>query len=108
MAAWLSYSLSDFLLFSPRAYWRLFELHNAALWPLPLLTLAAGIILIVLAVSRPRHHARWMAVILGALWLWVAWSFLWQRYATINWAAIYVAPAFALQAVLLFAAGWRA
>ena len=28
-----SYRLSDFLLFSPRVYWRMFELHNAALWP---------------------------------------------------------------------------
>jgi hypothetical protein len=105
MGDWLSYGLSDFLLFSPRAYWRMFELHNAAWWPLPVATLAAGITALALAVFRPRHHARWIALILAVLWAWVAWSFFWQRYAEINWAAIYVAPMFALQAMLLLAIG---
>ena len=41
MTEWESYRLSDFLLFSPRTYWRLFELHNEALWPLPLLAMKA-------------------------------------------------------------------
>ena len=108
MGDWLSYSLSDFLLFSPRAYWRMFELHNAALWPLPLATFAAGLAALALVLFRPRHHARWIAVILAILWAWVAWSFFWQRYAAINWAAAYIAPLFALQAALLLAIGtWR-
>jgi hypothetical protein len=108
MSDWLSYGLSDFLLFSPRAYWRMFELHNQAWWPLPLLTLAAGVAALALAIFQPRHHARWIALILAILWAWIAWSFFWQRYAEINWAAAYVAPAFALQAVLLLAIGtWR-
>lgn len=105
MGDWLSYSLSDFLLFSPRAYWRMFELHNAAWWPLPSLTLAAGFISLGLAIFRPRHHARWIAFILAILWAWVAWSFFWQRYAEINWTAVYIAPLFALQALLLFVMG---
>lgn len=108
MAEWLSYSLSDFLLFAPRAYWRLFELHNAAWWPLPLLTFGTGMALLALGTLRPRQHARWMAAILGLLWLWVAWGFFWRHYATINWAAVYVAPLFALQAALLLVAAWRA
>ena len=33
MPEWWTYSLSDFLMFSPRTYYRLFELHNAAIWP---------------------------------------------------------------------------
>ena len=33
MAVWLSYSLSDFLLFTPHTYYRLFELYNRAIWP---------------------------------------------------------------------------
>ena len=44
----LGYSLSWLLLllFSPRVYWRLFELHNEALWPLqvPALLLGAAIL----------------------------------------------------------------
>ena len=44
MSEWWTYRAEDFLLFSPRVYWRMFELHNAALWPLHVLTLAAGLI----------------------------------------------------------------
>ncbi len=108
MSDWATYGLSDFLLFSPRAYWRMFELHNQAWWPLPLATLAAGIAASALAIRRPRHHGRWIALILAILWAWIAWSFFWQRYAEINWAARYVAPLFALQAILLLVIGtWR-
>ena len=31
------------------------------------------------------------------VWLWVAWAFHWQRFASINWAATWFAAAFALQ-----------
>ena len=33
MSEWWTYHLSDFLLFAPRTYYRLFELYNAAIWP---------------------------------------------------------------------------
>ncbi|WP_119301540.1 DUF6064 family protein [Dongia deserti] len=105
MSEWWGYRLSDFLLFSPRAYWRLLELHNEALWPLPLLTLAAGLLAGGLALLRPKAASRVIPLLLAVLWAWVAWSFFWNRYATINWAAIYVAPIFALQAMLLFVLG---
>ena len=52
MSEWWSYRAEDFLLFSPRVYWRMFELHNAAFWPLHLLTLAAGLIAILLIARR--------------------------------------------------------
>ena len=44
-------------------------------------------------------------VLLAACWLWVAWAFLFSRYATINWAATWFAGLFAVQAVLLVLAG---
>ncbi|MDQ8730380.1 DUF6064 family protein [Bradyrhizobium sp. LHD-71] len=114
MSEWWSYRPEDFLLFSPRVYWRMFELHNAAVWPLQLLTLAAGVVMIVL-VARGQHdheraeqpwgaYGRWIAIVLAVIWAFVGWSFLWSRYATINWAAAYVAPAFALEALLLLVA----
>ena len=53
-----SYRLSDFLLFSPRVYWRMFELHNAALWPLPLAMLALGIAALTVAILRPQQSGR--------------------------------------------------
>ncbi len=107
MPEWWTYSAEDFLLFSPRAYWRLIERHNEALWPAQVLTLLLGIaILWFLLRPRPWSH-RLIAGGLAVLWGWVAWSFLWERYATINWAAVYMAPLFALQAVLLALVGGR-
>lgn len=102
-----SYRLSDFLLFSPRVYWRMFEPHNEALWPLPLATLALGVAALAFAILRPRQSGRWIAILLAVLWAWVGWSFVWQRYATINWTAAYAAPLFALEALLLLIVGIR-
>ena len=100
-----SYRLSDFLLFSPRVYWRMFELHNAALWPLPLVMLAVGAAMLALATLRLRQSARLVAILFAVLWAWVGWSFVWERYATINWAAVYAAPLFAIEALLFVILG---
>ncbi len=96
-AVWWSYGLSDFLMFSPAAYARLFERYNAAVWPLQLPMLAAGMALLL----SPLSAARWPLWLLVIAWLWVAWAFHWQRYAQINWAAAWFAAGFALQALLL-------
>ena len=65
MSEWWTYSLSDFLLFSPRTYYRLFELYNAAIWPLQILALALGAAILGLLLERrdlagacDRRHAR--------------------------------------------------
>jgi hypothetical protein len=105
MSEWWTYTLSDFLLFSPRVYYRLFELHNQALWPAQLLTTAVGLAILVMLLRPVRARERVIPALLGALWIWVAWSFFFERYATINWAAVYIAPAFALQGLLLIGAG---
>ena len=107
MSEWWTYRPEDFLLFSPRVYWRMFELHNAALWPLQALTLVFGLVMLALVVRQPSASGRFIALILASLWAFVGWSFLWNRYATINWAAAYVAPAFALEALLLLVIGTR-
>lgn len=105
MADWSAYSLEDFLLFSPRVYRRMFVLHNEALWPLPLLGLLFGALILASAARRPPWAARAISAVLGLVWIWVAWSFFWTRYASINWAAAYIAPAFALQGVMLIFLG---
>jgi len=96
-----SYSLRDLLLFSPRTYYRLFELYNIELWPLQLLFLALGAAILLLWRRRSELAGRALAAIIALCWLWVAWAYLSQRYASINWAANYYALAFALEAVLL-------
>ena len=105
MSEWWTYKPEDFLLFSPRVYWRMFELHNAALWPLQSFTLVLGFAMLVLVARQPSASRRFIALILASLWGFVGWSFLWNRYATINWAAAYAAPAFVFEALLLLFAG---
>ena len=105
MSEWWTYSLSDFLMFSSRSYYRLIESYNAAIWPAHFLALVAGIIVLG-AIARPRQHLqRSAALVLAAAWGWVAWAYHLERYAEINTAAPYFAAAFALQALLL---GWLA
>ena len=102
MLEWWSYRPRDFLLFSERTYWRLFELENREVWPLQIVALLAGLAVLV-AVLQPRRWstpAAWG--VLAVAWAAVALGFL-QRYAEINWAASYAVPAFLLQALLL---GW--
>jgi hypothetical protein len=101
MSEWWTYSLSSFLLFSARTYYRLFELYNADVWPLQLVTLAAGIAILFLIVRGPAWSGRVIATLLAAVWLFVAWAYLLVRYDPINFAARYYAIGFVLQAALL-------
>ena len=107
MSEWWTYRLGSFLLFSPRTYYRLFELYNAAVWPAQLLALAAGLgLAALLARGRPGSR-RWIGGILAACWLWSGVAFLAWRYARINFAATYFAWAFAAEAALLVWAALR-
>ena len=105
MSEWWTYSPTDFLLFSPRTYYRLFELYNTAIWPAHLVALALGIAVLIEWRRANEGHGRIVAAILAAGWLWVAWAYLLERYATINWAAVYFAAAFGVQALLLLWTG---
>jgi hypothetical protein len=101
MTEWWTYRPSDFLLFSPRTYHRLFELYNESLWPVqPLVTLLW--LALLFALWRGLAWApRVASVALAASWAWIAWAFHAERYADINWAASGFAVAFAAQALLL-------
>jgi hypothetical protein len=105
MSEWWTYRLTSFLLFSPRTYHRLFELYNQAIWPAHILALAIGVAIIVLLVGTYQHRDRIVAGLFAACWLWIAWTFLYQRYTQINWIAPWIAAAFALQALLLAGLG---
>jgi hypothetical protein len=106
MSEWWTYSLSDFLMFSPRTYYRLFELYNLAVWPWHVLALGIGLAVLVLWLrGGAAWHGRAVAAILAACWLFVAWAYLFVRYDTINWAGSYFAAAFAIEALLLVFTG---
>lgn len=96
MSEWWTYRPSDFLMFSPRIYWRLFESLNEAWWPAQVPLMIAALWWLVV-----RPNARAAALLLGGCWIAVAWSFHHQRFAPINWVADGFAVAFALQGLLL-------
>lgn len=102
MSEWWTYRLADLLMFSPRTYYRLFELYNADLWPAQLFAFIVGLA-ILLCTRRPGATGPAIAAaMLAACWLWVAWAFFVERYAPINWAAGYFAAGFVIEALLLF------
>src|SRR5688572_26516809 len=106
MPDWWTYQLSDFLLFSPRTYYRMIERYNEELWPAHLLTLALGCVILVMLLRPKPGHQRIIWSTLTVLWIWIGWTFLWRRYATINWAVVYLLPLLGLQALLLLRAAW--
>ena len=110
MSEWWTYRLSDFLLFSPRTYYRMLERLNEALWPAHLLTLslACALLVFLLRARAPATEERRMIwTTLALLWVLTGWAFLWRRYSAINWTVIYILPLFGLQTLLLMLAGWR-
>src|SRR5688572_13520362 len=86
MPEWWTYRPEDFLLFSPRVYWRMFELHNEAVWPLQIVAVLLGATILVWTVRPRPWSARVIWVAVAGAWIFVGWSFLWARYAKINWA----------------------
>ncbi|MBL8326652.1 MAG: hypothetical protein JNJ89_17000 [Rubrivivax sp.] len=104
-ADWLSYRPGDFLMFAPRTYWRLFELHNEAWWPLQvsaLLCAAAGSAALLRGCGRlPPGLSRTAVLVLAAAVGFVAWTFVCTLYAPVNWAAEGLAAALAAVALAL-------
>ncbi|WP_322521536.1 DUF6064 family protein [Guyparkeria halophila] len=100
MQTWLSYRLSDLLMFSPATYARLFERVNEAVWPGHLLLAALTVAMLVLAGSRGGLAHRLAAGLLATAWGWVAWRFF-GLYAEINLAAPWFAALFVAQTVML-------
>jgi hypothetical protein len=107
MSDWLSYTPSDFLLFSARTYYRLFELYNRAIWPGQILALMLGLVILWLLHRGSGRQGSIVTAILAAGWLWTAWAYLLEHYDTINWAARYFAIGFAIEALLLVGTGDR-
>ncbi|MCW5632418.1 MAG: hypothetical protein KIT17_03710 [Rubrivivax sp.] len=107
-----SYTPGDFLMFAPRTYWRLFELHNEAWWPLPLLLPALGLIGAA-ALAWPWRGAggattrRVTAAGLAAGVGFVGWAFVFERYAAVNWAAQGLAWIWAALAAMLLVLALR-
>ncbi len=105
MGDWLSYTPSDFLLFSTRNYYRMFELYNRAIWPAQILALLLGLVILWRLHRASLQQGLVVTGILAVGWLWTAWAYLVEHYDTINWAARYFAIGFVIEAVLLIWTG---
>ena len=108
MSEWWTYRPSDFLMFAPRTYWRLFEMHNEAWWPAQPALVLAGLAWLAWALRGGAAACRVGAASLAAAWGFVALAFLLRRYAPINWAATGFAGAFLAQALGLALLATRA
>lgn len=107
MAEWWTYRPSDFLMFSARSYGRLVENYNRDLWPAQPVVAILALVGVVLIARDAQRWGRPAVALLAVAWAWVAWAFHWERFATINTAAVWFAGAFALQAVALLALAAR-
>lgn len=105
MSEWWTYRPSDFLLFSPRVYERLVESHTAAFGGWFWAAIALGLAVLALACRGRSADGRAALVIAGAALATAGWSFLWGRYASINWAAAYAAPAMVASGAAMALAG---
>ncbi|MGK2856886.1 MAG: DUF6064 family protein [Thermoanaerobaculia bacterium] len=106
MPEWSTYRLEDLALFPPRAYWRMLESYNRAIWPAHLVALVLAVVMLVFVLGkRERWRGRVVAAILAGSCLWVAWAFHLERYASIHWAAKWFALGFAIEALLLVLIG---
>lgn len=102
-ADWLSYSLQDFLMFSPDVFLRLYVRLNQDAWPGQL-----GLVLLALAVPwllrRSQQGLRRGGIVLVALaWMGCGFGFLWRYYGEINWPAQWFGGIFVAQGLLLAA-----
>lgn len=110
MSEWWTYRLEDFLLFSEAVYWRQFELHNSALWPLQIPALLGGLAILVLLLRPETAPGPWrpriLALLLASAWALSGIGFVGGRYAEINFAVADFTPLFLAEGVLLAILGW--
>ena len=105
MSEWWTYTLQDFLMFSPRTYFRMFELYNREIWPAQIAAILLGFAVLFLLRRPTASGSRVVCAALAACWLWVAVAFHIHRYTGIFTAAVYIGAAFVLEAVLFFIEG---
>lgn len=98
---WLSYSLSDFLMFGPEVFLRLFVRINQDIWPWQSVAVAMVIAIGALLVRGDAMARRGVLLLVAAAWLWSGAGFLVHYYGPINLPAIWFGWAFVLQGALL-------
>ena len=101
MQEFLSYRLSDLLLFSEDTFLRQFELFYLWLYPVQYLAIVYGLAAPFMWFSK-NHNIKTLLFLFPALCWWiVAYGYLWQFYGSINWVAEYFVGIFIFQGFLM-------
>jgi hypothetical protein len=82
-----------------------FEQYNRALWPLPIVAPALGIVMLALALRPARAGDRAIGMLLALAWLWVGVGYHILHFAALDFAAPAYGAFFVVQGLLL---GWSA
>lgn len=98
---WLSYSLSDFLMFGPEVFLRLFVRINQDFWPWQGVAVVMMLLIAGFLVRGDKLAKRAILLLLAAAWLWSGAGFLLEYYGPINLPATWFGWGFILQAALL-------
>lgn len=106
---WLSYSLSDFLMFGPEVFLRLFVRINQDIWPWQGIAVIMVVAIGALLVRGDILARRGILLLMAAAWLWSGAGFLMEYYGPVNLPATWFGWAFVLQGALLtvVALVWR-
>jgi len=101
MPDFLSYSIADFIAFSPEIFEGLFLRYQTETQPAAWIGLLGGLAVLWLA-----HQGRWKWAgwVLAAGFFWTGWAFHLERYQDLNWAALYFGWAFIAESALLIVA----
>ncbi len=98
---WFSYSLSDFLMFGPEVFLRLFVRINQDIWPWQGIAVVMMLLIAGLLVRGDRLAKRGILLLLAVAWVWSGAGFLMEYYGPINIPATWFGWAFILQGALL-------
>ena len=105
MLEWLTYSISDFVLFSPEVYWRLVSRYLTELSYFPSVIAVSYLALFYCLAKQTR--LKWVCLYFALMWAWLGWQFYLEHYLSINWFAKHLGYACLLQALLMMIASWR-
>jgi peptidoglycan/LPS O-acetylase OafA/YrhL len=87
--------------FTVEQFLSVFERYNQAVWPLQLVAYAAGVVLVVLALTKWKRASAVIFGTLAVMWAGMAVGYMWLYFADINKAAYLFGVIFLAQAVLL-------
>lgn len=96
-----SFSIRDFLIFSPDSYFKLFELSNQALWPIHIVIALLAMAAVFFSLKQKENTWRLIFAWLGLIWIFVGYWYFKLHYSQISTYAHILSYIFWFEAFLL-------